>query len=45
MQFPDDIKFILIYSSFYLANAIMSCGYLYHFRSDRWKKYAGVSDD
>jgi putative MATE family efflux protein len=45
MQFTDDIKFILIYSSFYLANAIMACGYLYHFRSDRWKKYAGVSDD
>lgn len=45
LQLADDIKFILIYSSFYLANAIMACGYLYHFRSDRWKKYAGVSDD
>ena len=45
LQLQDDIKFILIYSSFYLGNAIMSCGYLYHFRSDRWKKYAGVSDD
>ncbi|HML19024.1 MAG TPA: MATE family efflux transporter [Candidatus Dependentiae bacterium] len=42
---PDDIKFILIYSSFYLGNAIMSGFYIYHFRSDRWKKYAGVSDD
>lgn len=45
LQLPDDIKFIIIYSSFYLANAIMGVGYLYHFRSDRWKKYAGVSDD
>ena len=45
LQLPDDIKFILIYSSFYLGNAIMSCGYWYHFRSNRWKKYAGVSDD
>ena len=45
LPLQDDIKFILIYSSFYLGNAIMSCGYLYHFRTDRWKKYAGVSDD
>ena len=45
LPLPDDIKFVLIYSSFYLGNAIMSLGYLYHFRSDRWKKYAGVSDD
>jgi putative MATE family efflux protein len=45
LMLPDDIKFILIYSSFYLGNAIMSGFYVYYFRSNRWKKYAGVSDD
>lgn len=45
LPLQDDIKFILIYSSFYLGNAITSFWYLYHFRSNRWKKYAGVSDD
>ena len=40
-----DIKFILIYGSFYLTNAIASAAYLYQFRSDKWKKNAGVIDD
>jgi Na+-driven multidrug efflux pump len=45
LPLPADLKFILIYSSFYVGNALMSGWYLYYFRTDRWKKYAGVSDD
>lgn len=45
MPLRHDIKFILIYSSFYVANALASAAYLYEFRSDKWKKKAGVIDD
>lgn len=40
-----DIKFILLYCSFYLTNAVASATYLYQFRTDKWKKKAGVIDD
>ncbi len=39
-----DIKFIMIYSSFYASNALMALGYLYQFRSNRWKLPAGIID-
>ena len=31
------IKFILIYSSFYVGNAIMSIFYIWRFRVGKWK--------
>lgn len=31
------LKFILVYGSFYLGNAIMSIAYIHHFRSEDWK--------
>lgn len=34
------IKFLLIYSSFYFGNAIMSAIYINRFRSEEWKKYS-----
>lgn len=33
-------KFLLIYSSFYIGNAIMSAIYINRFRSNEWKKYS-----
>lgn len=30
-------KFVLIYGSFYLSNALMICIYFYHYKSDTWK--------
>ena len=33
-------KLLLIYSSFYVGNAIMSFIYINRFRSDEWKKYS-----
>ena len=40
-----DIKFIAIYSVFYLGNAFMSIFYVYWFRSGRWKKKIEVQND
>src|SRR5579872_2240337 len=37
MQLPTFTKFILIYSSFYVGNALMSFVYIKRFRSDEWK--------
>lgn len=34
------IKFILIYSSFYITNGLMGVLYLYRFRSEGWKRVA-----
>lgn len=45
LSLRSDIKFILIYCSFYLTNAVASVAYLYAFRTDIWKKKAGVIDD
>lgn len=37
MQMPVFTKFILIYSSFYVGNALMSVVYIRRFRSDEWQ--------
>jgi Na+-driven multidrug efflux pump len=37
MQMPTFTKFILIYSSFYVGNALMSVVYIRRFRSDVWQ--------
>jgi len=39
-----DVKFIIIYSSFYIGNALMSVVYAYWFRSGLWKKTAEVPE-
>lgn len=39
-QLPIDnllVKFILVYGSMYIGNAIMSLIYLHHFKGDDWK--------
>lgn len=41
----DDLKLIFIYSSFYIGNALMALAFMYQFRTDRWKKFAGIKDD
>lgn len=40
MALDNVIKFISIFSSFYIANAIMSFIYIYWFRGEGWKKQA-----
>jgi MATE family multidrug resistance protein len=32
------LKFLLVYSSFYMGNALMSVIYIYRFRGERWQK-------
>ena len=32
------VKFFLIYSSFYVVNAIMSVLYVYRLRGEKWKE-------
>lgn len=36
------IKFLLIYSTFYLANGVMSLVYVFWFRRDRWQQAADI---
>lgn len=38
LSLREDIKFIVLYCSFYLGNMLMTMGYLYLFRSGRWQK-------
>ena len=35
------LKFVLIYGSFYIGNALMSVVYINRFRGEEWKKQAG----
>ena len=32
------LKFLLVYSSFYIGSALMSVIYVYRFRGERWQK-------
>lgn len=41
----NDIKFILIYSFFYVGSLLMSIFYVYWFRSGRWQTQVEVQDD
>lgn len=45
LRFEPDIKFILLYSSFFVGSALMGLWYLYQFRNDKWKVDAEVSHD
>lgn len=45
LRLESDIKFILLYSSFFIGSAIMGMWYLYQFRNDKWKVDAEVSHD
>lgn len=36
--YSDFVKFITIYSSFYIGNAIMAAWYIYLLRTDRWRQ-------
>lgn len=45
LHFEPDIKFILLYSSFFVGSAMMGIWYLYQFRHDKWKVDAEVSHD
>lgn len=38
----EDVKFIVLYCSFYFGNILMTLGYLYLFRSGKWQKQVGV---
>ena len=39
------LKFVLIYGSFYIGNALMSISYIHRFRGEKWKKQEGLYDE
>lgn len=45
IQMRHDIKFIMLYSSFYVGSLLMSIFYVYWFRSGKWKTQVEVQDD
>lgn len=45
LRLEPDLKFILLYGSFFVGSALMSLWYLYRFRHDRWQVEAEVSHD
>lgn len=39
------LKFVLIYGSFYIGNALMSISYIHRFRGEKWKEQKGLYDE